>query len=198
MNLLEKKLEKNTPIPLYYQLKTLILEEIKSGELKNGDTIPTELQFAQHFSISRSTVRQAISELSNEGWLRRMASKGTFVTHPEHTANYIHSFEPFYQQISKLNKKPSTELLSLKVVPASSDLALKMNLNEGEQVISMFRRRLSDGVPMLTIQNYMPYQLCSFVLSCDFTVCSLYEMLMTHSETQIHETKSVVSAAGNR
>ena len=59
----------------------------------------------------------------------------------------------------------------------------------------MFRRRLSDNVPMVTIQNYLPYSLCAFILSEDFTVRSLYELLMTRSESCIHETKSIVSAA---
>ena len=59
----------------------------------------------------------------------------------------------------------------------------------------MFRRRLSDNVPMLTIQNYLPYSLCSFILSEDFTVRSLYELLMTRPESSIHETVSIVSAS---
>lgn len=193
MSLLDERLDKNVPIPLYFQLKNLILSDIRAGLIPAGETIPTEQQLSEHFQISRSTVRQAISELTREGWLTRRASKGTFVTEPHQTAHYIHSFEPFYQQVERQNRKPSTELLGLEVLTATPELAEKLGLENGDQIISMFRRRLSDGVPMVTIQNYMPYSLCAFVLGEDFTIRSLYELLMTHPQTQIDSTTSVVS-----
>ena len=119
MSLLDKTLDKNVPIPLYFQLKSLILNEIKSGAIPSGDTIPTENQLAEHFQISRSTVRQAISELTSEGWLIRRASKGTFVKEPRQHEHFIRSFEPFYQQVERQNRTPSTELLGLTVIYAT-------------------------------------------------------------------------------
>ena len=74
----EKKLDKNVPIPLYYQLKRLILEDIENGTYPIGSDIPTELQLSEMFDISRTTVRQAITELVQEGRLYRVKSKGTF------------------------------------------------------------------------------------------------------------------------
>lgn len=195
MDLLSKSIDKTIPIPKYFQLKSLILEEIKEGNIKEGEFIPTEFQLAEHFDISRSTVRQAVSELVSEGWLDRRTSKGTFVMKQKQVENYIRSFEPFYQQVERQNKTPHTELLSLNVIPADEVLAGKLHIQEGEKLISMFRRRLADDVPMLTIQNYMSYSLCSFILNKDFTAQSLYELFMTNEETKIHETKSIVSAA---
>ena len=88
---------------------------------------------AEHFQISRSTVRQAISALSNEGWLERVASKGTFVTNNTHPSeNLIRSFEPFYQQVNRHNKTPSTELISLQLNPAREMLAKKLGNEPGE------------------------------------------------------------------
>ena len=126
MSLLDERLDKNVPIPLYFQLKNLILSDIRAGLIPAGETIPTEQQLSEHFQISRSTVRQAISELTREGWLTRRASKGTFVTEPHQTAHYIHSFEPFYQQVERQNRKPSTELLGLEVLTATPELAEKL------------------------------------------------------------------------
>ena len=194
MKLLEKNIDKTIPIPKYFQLKSIILEDIKNGNIKEGECIPTEFQLSDHFDISRSTVRQAISELVSEGWLERRASKGTFVMSQKQAENYIRSFEPFYQQIERQNKTPHTELLSLNVIPADELLAQKLNIKEGDKIISMFRRRLSDNVPMLTIQNYMSYNLCSFILDKDFSTKSLYELLMTNPTTYIYQTKSIVSA----
>lgn len=196
MTLLAKHLDKSTPIPLYYQLKQLILEEIQSGNIRVGENIPTEMQLVEHFQISRSTVRQAIKELVSEGYLKREASNGTIVTKPEQkNESFIRSFEPFYQQVKRLNKVPHTELIQLKVIDPDPNLKAKMGLAQSDKVIFMFRRRLADRTPMVLIQNYMPYSLCSFVLSEDFTVKSLYELLMSHPETSISKTQSIVSAA---
>lgn len=195
MELFKKQLDRNIPIPLYFQLKNIILQDIKDQSFSIGDAIPTEVELANHYQISRSTVRQAISELVQEGWLTRKASKGTFVTSNQSSSSSIHSFEPFYQQINRLGKTPTTELMDLSVVAPSDDIAQAMHLEKGQKVISMFRRRFADNIPMVTLQNYLPYELCSFILSYDFTTHSLYELLMLNSGTKITNTKTIVKAA---
>lgn len=194
MQLFQKKLDKSTPIPLYFQLKSIILSDINDNCFTVGDAIPTENELVDFYHISRSTVRQAISELVKEGWLTRKASKGTFVTKPEQSSSYIRSFEPFYQQISRLGKTPRTELIDLNVITPTPEIAKKLSLTPEQKVISMFRRRFADDIPMVTFQNYIPYDLCSFILSYDFAAYSLYELLMTRPETQIAGTKTIVSA----
>ncbi|MDY4203799.1 GntR family transcriptional regulator [Porcincola intestinalis] len=195
MSLLDMQVDRSTPIPLYYQLKQLILKEIESGHYKVGENIPTEMQLVDHFQISRSTVRQAIKELVSEGYLKREASNGTTVTKPDNSSeSFIRSFEPFYQQIRRQNKTPRTELLQLNVIDPDAHLRGKMELGPTDKVISMFRRRSADDTPMVLIQNFMPYSLCSFILSEDFTVRSLYELLMSHPETTIENTQSRISA----
>lgn len=194
MQLFQKTLDKNTPIPLYFQLKNIILNDIQDNHFSVGDSIPTENELVEFYHISRSTVRQAISELVQEGWLTRKASKGTFVTRPEQKSSYIRSFEPFYRQISRLGKTPRTELIDLNVITPSAEIAANLNLGKEQKVISMFRRRFADDIPMVTFQNYIPYDLCSFILSYDFKTHSLYELLMNNPTTQIANTKTIVSA----
>ena len=63
MTMFTKEINKDVPIPLYYQLKNIIKTDIENGTLKTGDTIPTEMEIMSHYNISRFTVRQAISEL---------------------------------------------------------------------------------------------------------------------------------------
>ena len=67
----DKQLDRTVPIPLYFQLKELVLNEIKEGSYESGAAIPTEAELSEQFGISRTTVRQAIVELVNEGWLHR-------------------------------------------------------------------------------------------------------------------------------
>ena len=62
-------IDRNSPIPLYHQLKTLIREQIESGVWRPGERIPTEQDLCQLYHISRSPVRQALNELAREGLL---------------------------------------------------------------------------------------------------------------------------------
>jgi GntR family transcriptional regulator len=67
-------------LPLYQQLKEMFLDEISSGGWKIGTTIPSELEIATRFNVSRATVRQAVMDLVHTGHLRRIQGKGTIVT----------------------------------------------------------------------------------------------------------------------
>ncbi|MDF2522884.1 MAG: araR2 [Clostridiales bacterium] len=68
--------------PKYQQLKDYLIQTIKTQELHAGEKIPSENELAEKFEISRHTIRQAIGELVNEGWLYRVQGKGTYVNRP--------------------------------------------------------------------------------------------------------------------
>lgn len=188
------KLDRSVPIPLYFQLKSFILTEIKNGVYPVGSIIPTEIELHDIFQISRTTVRQAISELVKEGWLERKASKGTFVKEPKDYITSIRFFEPFYRQVIKEGKLHTTELLNLEVIKASEEISNKMNIEKNSKVISILRKRCADNVPIVIMQNYLPYNLCSFILDVDFQNESLYEAISSREETKPVVVKHIVSS----
>lgn len=73
------KIDRDSPIPIYHQLKTLILDQIASGLWRPGDQIPSESELCRLYGISRAPVRQALKELEYEGVLIRRPGAGTFV-----------------------------------------------------------------------------------------------------------------------
>ncbi len=73
------KIDRSIPVPVYYQLKTLLKEQIETGQLRPGDKVPTEAELCERYAISRTPVRQALLELVQEGLLTRRAGRGTFV-----------------------------------------------------------------------------------------------------------------------
>jgi DNA-binding GntR family transcriptional regulator len=76
-------INKYSNIPLYSQLKNLIIEKIENGEYPPESKIPSEQELCELFDISRPTVRQAISELTNSGYIYKEKGKGTFVSKPK-------------------------------------------------------------------------------------------------------------------
>ncbi|HHW48427.1 MAG TPA: GntR family transcriptional regulator [Clostridiaceae bacterium] len=72
-------LDRKSNTPLYLQLKNLIIEKIRNGELKPGSFMQTEDELCREYGISRYPVRQALGELVDEGYLQRTRGKGTIV-----------------------------------------------------------------------------------------------------------------------
>jgi len=178
---------------LYFQLKELILAEIKKGNYKSGDLIPTEIELSEGFEISRTTVRQAITELVQEGWLYRVKSKGTYVSYPKLGQDFITKIEPFEDQIMRLGMKPSTEVLEFKVKKATKEIAKNLEIGEGDKVIYLLRRRFADAAPIVMLETYLPYEKCSFLMDCDFVKDSLYKLLAKKGEEfQVTKVRRIV------
>ena len=75
-------IDRNSPIPQYYQLQTWLIEQIEQGIFKPDDKIPTEEEIVEQTGLARATIRQAIQNLVNSGYLIRKRRLGTFVLRP--------------------------------------------------------------------------------------------------------------------
>lgn len=188
------QLNKKVPIPLYFQLKELIMAEIKDGEYKSGDPIPTEKDLSEIFEISRTTVRQAITELVQEGWLYRIKSKGTFVSRPKINQSFVQALGSFNDQIIKSGRTPHTELLNFKVMTPPEHVAKELKLQEDDKVIYIHRKRCADNEPIVMVKTYLPYNKCSFVLEHNLAEESLYPILATNEVTHIYKIKRLIEA----
>ncbi|MDY6875766.1 MAG: extracellular solute-binding protein [Chloroflexota bacterium] len=100
-------IDRNSPIPIYHQLKTLIQGQVEGGIWRRGERIPTEQELCQLYDISRSPVRQALNDLANEGILIRRPGRGTFVSN-SFPASSLHSSIPI--QIMSSDHRWSTVL----------------------------------------------------------------------------------------
>ena len=66
-------------VPLYFQIASILREQIENGEFAHGDLLYSEKQLQKIFNVSRITVRQAIGALTNEGYLQCSRGIGTTV-----------------------------------------------------------------------------------------------------------------------
>ena len=141
------------------------------------------------YNISRTTVRQAITELVQEGWLYRVKSKGTLVRAPKIAQSFIQALGSFNDQIRALGMNPSTEVLDFKVMNVPEPVAEQLKLQQEDKVIYIHRRRFADNEPIVMVKTYLPYEKCSFVLDHDLVKGSLYPVLGTKSETSISKIR---------
>lgn len=187
-----KKIDKNVPIPLYFQLKEIIIHEIKSGKYQKDEIIPTEKALMEMFKISRTTVRQAMTELVQEGWLYRIKSKGTFVTYPKTNHNFIQTLDSFNEQMERIGASHKTEVIQLETIKAPEAIAEGMKIEEGEPVIYLYRRRFANDEPVILQNAYLNYEKCQFLLQKDFTKDYLYKCLAETEQTRITHVTRIV------
>jgi GntR family transcriptional regulator len=166
----------NTFIPLYYQLKQHIESQIRSGTWQPGDQVPSEAVLGAKFHISRTTVRQALGELVNQGMLTRVQGKGTFVAHPR-IRQRLTRLTGFTEDFQARGIKPSSQLLRQGKEPADSRVASALQITEGTSVIVLERLRLADDLPMAVEISHLPDHLFPSFNAEEFPDGSLYTYL---------------------
>ncbi|MGE5581418.1 MAG: GntR family transcriptional regulator [Bacillota bacterium] len=175
--LTEKSLNKDIPVPLYYQLKELLLEYISEHHDQLEKPIPTELELSSRFSISRPTVRQAINELVVEGYLYRVKGKGTFISKPKINQEFLLTLDSFNNEMRKKGLNPSTKLIDAKVIPSDEKISAALTLEIGSAVFELRRLRFINHEPIVVVVTYVPAAKCPGLLEKDLEHDSLYEIL---------------------
>lgn len=108
-------INKYSNVPLYSQLKDLIIEKIENGEYSEELKIPSEQELCEYYEISRPTVRQAISELTNNGYLYKEKGKGTFVAKSK-TKVDIKNYTGFTDSILDSQDPGAHNIISIKSI----------------------------------------------------------------------------------
>ena len=102
-------------IPLYSQLKDLIIQKIQNGEYTQESKIPSEQELCEIYDISRPTVRQAINELTSSGYLYKEKGKGTFVARTKARID-IKNYSGFTDSILDSQIPGERNILSIEVI----------------------------------------------------------------------------------
>jgi len=194
----DKTIDKMTPIPLYFQLESMILEEIKNGTYGPGDLIPTEVELSDMFQISRTTVRQAISDLVNNGYVYRVKSKGTFVSPPKieriiPSTGQAYSVYTFEQEMYEKGHHPDSKVLELKETEAPS-VMLKNGYNVASgKAIFVYRVRYVDGVPFERVISYLHYDhFKEYLATDDLYRYNIGEIMSRKEETKVHRVSRIL------
>jgi GntR family transcriptional regulator len=149
-------LERSNPLPLYYQLKEVLKQQIISGHLAPHTAIPSEPELVGSYRVSRATVRQALSELVHEGLLYREHGKGTFVCEPR-VQQTLSELTSFTEEMRRRGKRPGSIVLVSELVRGSHAMRERLRLVDAEQAIRLERLRTADGTPIAHQISYLPY-----------------------------------------
>lgn len=169
---------------LYLKLSDTLAERIMDGTLPEGTLLPSERELCQTHNISRTTVRQALQDLSRKGYIQAIHGKGTVVTRPQ-IRQELRAIYSFDEDMRRLGKKPETQIMDfVKIVP-TGNVAAMMQLPAGESVYRIMRLRLANEEPMLLETNYLPCNRFPEFTRQMLEHQSLYRVLSSHYSLNI-------------
>ena len=187
-------MDKKSLLPLYHQLKTIVLREIHEKHWAPDEMIPTELEFMKHFSLSRTTIRQALNDLVKENVLYRKKGVGTFVSKPKINLQYMENSISFNDQILSIGLTPTTKVLELSIIPAAEEVASEMGITVNEKVILLTRVRYVENEPVAQVKSFLPYELCASIMNVDLEKESLFKTLGLNERTRVVKVTRLIEA----
>lgn len=157
----DKALDRNSHVPLFAQIKQVLLAEIRSGHYEPGKALASEPDLAVRFGVSRMTVRQAISELAYDGLLERIHGKGTFVREQRPLKRLLSNAAVIglFDALASQGKEMISEVRGTGVAPAEGVVARNLEIPPGAPVVRIVRLRFVDAVPVALQSSYLPQDL---------------------------------------
>lgn len=191
--MLVDSIDRRSKLPFYQQLYEILRGKIARKEWKAGDMIPPESELTAYYHVSRSTVRQVMDMLVNEGLIYRERGRGSFVAHPslEQSMTRIVSFT---EDMRQRGFSPATQVLSARLVPANKEIAERLHVPIGETLACIQRLRLADGEPMSIEESYLVQRYCPDVLQHDYALQPLREILARDYGIRLVSARQVIRA----
>ncbi|WP_319468918.1 GntR family transcriptional regulator [uncultured Trichococcus sp.] len=168
-------LKKNNSTPLYNQLVDVLIEHIKTN-LDIDEKMLSEREICLKYDVSRTTVRAALNELEEMGYIFKRHGKGTFVSGLWKEMQNLSEAYSFTEQMKQLGKTPHSQVISLEYIVANQDLAKNVGIQEGEHVYKMKRLRSADGMPMMYETTFIPAYLFPDLTISKLESMPLYEL----------------------
>lgn len=167
---------KEMPIPLYYQIESYIQEQIRTGGLLPEEKLPTEQWYCSFFGVSRMTVRRALQELISSGVLARRRGQGPIVA-PAHLSAHTR-LTGLYDAFAARGVHLTTQVLFLGKEAVRPGEAGPLDVDSGTPLLSLRRLRSAEGSPVALQHSYLRGESCGGPLrASELKDSSLYALL---------------------
>ncbi|MGF2615997.1 GntR family transcriptional regulator [Rossellomorea vietnamensis] len=182
-------IDSDNPIPYHLQIKEIIAKEIVTGTYK--DRIPSERDLMERFSVSRTTIREAITHLVNDGMLKKVHGKGTFISQKTPVHEWLNSLNSLTETIIKMGMKPGSKLLHMGVMNKNDVISDMLNV---DLVFHIQRLRTADSVPIAIEDHFYPMNIGVELTKYDLETTPIYDLLENELEIEMEEAEQFISS----
>jgi GntR family transcriptional regulator len=147
-------LDRHSPVPLYYQFKQHLLERFENDEFPYGHPIPPEMDLVKDYHISRATVRRAMQEMEQDGYVNRISGKGTFVLRTR-VKRGLTRMSSFTEDMRERGQEVTSRVLdaSWKIPPLY--IAEQFGISPDKPLLHFYRLRLVENLPIALTQSFI-------------------------------------------
>lgn len=187
-------IDRSSPIPFYFQLKRILVQEISTGRWEPDNQIPSEPEICRHFGVSRTTVRQALAEMEKEGVIRREKGRGTFVSQAYPELWFLQSSQGFYDEAERRGHVVVSRLIRRELTQLPGFAAEALGVEVGAEGVILERLRWVDDRVVMYVVNYLVQSLAPAVMEADLVNGSLYRALAERAGLSVAGGRRVVEA----
>ena len=185
--LVDLRIDRGSPVPLYHQLAEQLSSAIREGQLEPGDPFENELAMCERLGLSRPTVRRAIQEMVDQGLLVRRRGVGTTVANRKVHRRF--ELSSLFDELKRAGRAPHTTVLEMERVQEPR-AATALDLPENTELLAILRLRLVEDKPLALLHNWLPPPY--FDLSRDeLEQTGLYDALRTRGAKPVVARQSI-------
>jgi len=177
--------------PMYQQLKDLIIGRISSGELRPQDRVPSENELVEAMNVSRMTANRALRELTDEGYVERVAGSGTFVA-DFRAGSSILEVQNIADEIGRRGRTHTCEVLRQSPQHARGEVARALHIEQGSDVFHLLLVHHENGTPIQLEDRHVVADFAPDCLQQDF--CRITPSAYLTAISPLQEAEQVVRA----
>lgn len=133
--------------PLYRQVEADIKSKIVSKVYVAGEKMPTENELSEQYNVSKITIRKAIQNLSDEGYVKKVQGKGTFITYKKEKM-YLNKPRGFKETLSSKGHSSKNDIIQASFLNADGDISEKLSIPLNTKVVYLERLVWEDNEPI--------------------------------------------------
>jgi GntR family histidine utilization transcriptional repressor len=153
--------------PRYQQLKDLIIQRISSGDLRPNDRVPSENELVEAQSVSRMTANRALRELNDEGYVDRIAGRGTYVS-DFRSQSHVLEVQNIADEIAGRGRAHTCEVLRQSRQHARGEVAKALHVEQGVDIFHLTLIHYENGMPIQVEDRHVVADFAPACLEKDF------------------------------
>jgi len=186
--------DRGAPVPLYEQIKNLLVAELKHASEPSQQLILSDAALMRRFGVSRMTVRSAIADLVREGVVTRIPGRGTFLNVSPPLAVRRDGLERLVHEWSLEYQRQPARVLEFVFVRAPYDVARRLRLSGGEKALFIRRLHDEDGEPIALDEDYVAPWCALGLTGDDVSTTPIFEGIEKKSETRSTAVEQEIAA----
>jgi len=193
-------IDRFSDVPFYLQLARQLERDVRQGDMRPGDAMPSEGELCGTYGLARSTVRQGLRTLAARGCIRLVPRRGAFVVHPKEAGWVLQTAKGFFEgEVDHDRRSVHTELLEAATAPLPRAAARALNLNEGDAGFVLRRVRRLDGKVALFSINYLLPEVESLIIDSEVMTSSgsLNKVLERHGYVASTAKRTIEAVAAS-